>query len=78
MLTEHPEITQRLRNEILAKVGPTNRPTSEDMRDMRYLKAFVNGMKIFTVRGMNVDLAMLEVLRLYPPVYVEEYCLVSC
>jgi len=42
MLTEHPELAQRLREEILAKVGPANRPTSEDMRDMKFLRAFVN------------------------------------
>ncbi|KIM42797.1 hypothetical protein M413DRAFT_444452 [Hebeloma cylindrosporum] len=42
MLAEHPEISDRLRQEILGKVGPTNRPSYDDIRDMRYLRAFIN------------------------------------
>ncbi|TFK35054.1 cytochrome P450 monooxygenase pc-3 [Crucibulum laeve] len=42
MMAEHPHITRRLRAEILGKVGPTNRPTYDDMRDMRFLRAFIN------------------------------------
>lgn len=42
MLAEHPKIADRLRAEIFAKVGPTNRATYEDMRDMKYLRAFIN------------------------------------
>jgi hypothetical protein len=43
MLAEHPEISDRLRQEILGKVGPTNRPSYDDIRDMKYLRAFING-----------------------------------
>ncbi|KAJ8488066.1 hypothetical protein ONZ45_g14090 [Pleurotus djamor] len=42
MLAEHPEVLKRVREEVLDKVGPTRRPTFEDMRDMKYLRAFVN------------------------------------
>ncbi|KAJ7461739.1 cytochrome P450 [Mycena galericulata] len=42
MLAEHPEITERLRAEILDKVGSTRRPTHEDMKVMPYLRAFIN------------------------------------
>ncbi|EDR04959.1 uncharacterized protein LACBIDRAFT_303883 [Laccaria bicolor S238N-H82] len=45
MLAEHPKIADRLRAEIFAKMGPTNRPTYEDMRDMKYLRAFINGAR---------------------------------
>ncbi|KAL1747400.1 cytochrome P450 [Schizophyllum fasciatum] len=41
-LTTHPEIAQRLREEVLEFVGPTRRPTYEDVRDMKYLRAFLN------------------------------------
>lgn len=43
MLAEHPDVLQRLRQEILEKVGESRRPTYEDMRDMKYLRAVING-----------------------------------
>lgn len=42
MLAEHPDILQRLRKEVLSTVG-TRRPTYDDIRDMKYLRAFING-----------------------------------
>ncbi|PPQ85711.1 hypothetical protein CVT25_002479 [Psilocybe cyanescens] len=42
MLAEHPGIEKRLREEIFAKVGPTEAPKYEQMREMRYVKAFLN------------------------------------
>ncbi|KAJ7725998.1 cytochrome P450 monooxygenase pc-3 [Mycena metata] len=42
MLAEHPEMATRLRNEILEKIGPSRRPTHEDMKTMPYLRAFIN------------------------------------
>ena len=42
MLTQHPDMMRRLREEILSKVGASRRPTLEDMRDMKYLRAFIN------------------------------------
>jgi len=43
MLAEHPEVLRRLRQEILEKVGPHRRPTYDDFRDMKFLKAVING-----------------------------------
>jgi cytochrome P450 len=43
MLAEHPEIAERLRNEILSTIGPSKMPTYDDLRSMRYLRAFING-----------------------------------
>ncbi|KAG7440388.1 cytochrome P450 monooxygenase pc-3 [Guyanagaster necrorhizus] len=40
-MSEHPKVTARLRSEILEKVG-TRTPTYEDIRDMKYLRAFLN------------------------------------
>ncbi|OBZ77093.1 hypothetical protein A0H81_03489 [Grifola frondosa] len=51
LLCEHPAVFKRLREEILQYVGPTRRPTYDDIREMRYLRAFLNGklsVKIFT------------------------------
>ena len=43
MLAEHPDVLRRLRDEILSKVGSNRRPTYEDIKDMRYLRAVING-----------------------------------
>ncbi|KAJ7239178.1 cytochrome P450 monooxygenase pc-3 [Mycena haematopus] len=42
MLAEHPEIVSKLREEILRVVGPTQRPTLDDFRTMKYLRAVLN------------------------------------
>ncbi|PPR02520.1 hypothetical protein CVT26_012004 [Gymnopilus dilepis] len=42
MLTQYPDIAQRLRQEIFEKVGTTKSPTYDDIRDMKYLRAFLN------------------------------------
>ncbi|KAF8654872.1 hypothetical protein AX16_003333 [Volvariella volvacea WC 439] len=42
MLAEHPSVLRRLREEILTQIGPTRRPTPEDFRDMKYLRAVIN------------------------------------
>lgn len=43
MLAENPHVLKRVREEILEKVGPSRRPTHDDLRDMKYLRAFING-----------------------------------
>ncbi|KAF8816540.1 cytochrome P450 [Phlegmacium glaucopus] len=42
MLAEHPDIEKRLRQEIFDKVGPTGSPTYDQMREMKYMRAFLN------------------------------------
>ncbi|KAG6836865.1 hypothetical protein H0H93_002108 [Arthromyces matolae] len=41
-LAKHPDVLNRLRNEILSKLGNSNRPTYDDMKDMKYLRAVIN------------------------------------
>jgi hypothetical protein len=43
MLSQHPDVLRRLREEILNKVGSSRRPTYDDMRDMKYMRAVING-----------------------------------
>uniref|UniRef100_A0A8H7XXV3 Cytochrome P450 n=1 Tax=Psilocybe cubensis TaxID=181762 RepID=A0A8H7XXV3_PSICU len=59
MLAEHPKVLQRLREEVLERVGPQRRPTYDDFRDMKYLRAVING----ELKGGTI-----ETLRLYPAV----------
>ncbi|KAE9399487.1 cytochrome P450 [Gymnopus androsaceus JB14] len=42
MLSQHPQILSRLREEILTAIGPSRRPTYDDLRDMKYLRAVLN------------------------------------
>ncbi|KAG7089169.1 hypothetical protein E1B28_010873 [Marasmius oreades] len=42
ILTERPDIVQRLREEVLRHVGPTSPPSYEDIKEMKYLRAFLN------------------------------------
>ena len=44
MLAEHPDIEDRLREEIYEKVGKRGRPTYDQIREMKYMRAFLNGM----------------------------------
>ena len=43
LLTQHPKTLYRLREEILQIAGPTCRPTYDDIRDMKFLRAVING-----------------------------------
>ena len=43
MLSEHPDIVKRLRQEIYDIVGQTERPTYDQVREMKYMRAFLNG-----------------------------------
>ncbi|KIK53185.1 hypothetical protein GYMLUDRAFT_49511 [Collybiopsis luxurians FD-317 M1] len=42
MLSQHPHILRKLREEILTVIGPHRRPTYDDLRDMKYLRAVLN------------------------------------
>jgi hypothetical protein len=43
ILATNSTVLARLREEILSKVGPSARPTYDNIRDMKYLRAFING-----------------------------------
>jgi len=55
MLAEHPDVLRKLREEILTKVGSNRRPTYEDIKDMRYLRAVINGSFYFLAVLWNLD-----------------------
>ncbi|KAG2004914.1 cytochrome P450 [Coprinopsis cinerea AmutBmut pab1-1] len=41
-MTQHPEVVARLREEVMEYVGPTKRPTYDDIKGMKYIRAFIN------------------------------------
>lgn len=41
-LSQNPHVLQRIREEITATVG-SRRPTYDDIKEMKYLRAFLNG-----------------------------------
>lgn len=42
-LSQHSDVLMTLRDEILTTVGPTRRPTFDDVKDCKYLRAVING-----------------------------------
>ena len=42
-LSMYPDVMDRLRKEVLDKVGAGKRPTYDDIREMKYLRAVING-----------------------------------
>lgn len=50
MLAEHPDILARLRNEVLKTVGPNGKVSPESLREMKYLRAVLDGKWFQMVR----------------------------
>ncbi|KAF8998659.1 cytochrome P450 monooxygenase pc-3 [Cyathus striatus] len=76
MMAEHPDMTQRLREEILSKVGPTNTPAYKDIREMKYLRAFLNEVLRlypavpFNGRRAKKDMVLHSNTPGVPPLYI--------
>jgi hypothetical protein len=71
MLTTHADVLAKLRAEVLATVGPTRAPTPDDFREMKYLRAVLNGaFRSFTGALLIGAKPEPETLRMYPPVCV--------
>ncbi|KAI0747481.1 cytochrome P450 [Fomes fomentarius] len=41
-LAQHPDVLNKLRSEVLKVVGSSRRPTYDDIREMKYMRAFIN------------------------------------
>ncbi|KAF8055213.1 cytochrome P450 monooxygenase pc-1 [Lyophyllum atratum] len=53
-LAMYPAVNARLREEILAQVGPTRRPDYDDIREMKYLRAVINEtLRLFPIVPFN-------------------------
>ena len=49
LMALYPDITKRLREEVLEKVGTARSPTYDDIRDMKFLRAFINGEDVVQI-----------------------------
>ena len=67
-LAMYPAVMTRLREEILAKVGSSRRPDYDDIRDMKYLRAVINGRwsLAFSFASAHLIVIRTETLRLFP------------
>ncbi|KAJ7097193.1 cytochrome P450 monooxygenase pc-1 [Mycena belliarum] len=54
-LSMYSDVCTRLRSEVLEHVGPTRRPTYEDIKDMKYLRAVINeSMRLYPPVPFNI------------------------
>ncbi|KZT71412.1 cytochrome P450 [Daedalea quercina L-15889] len=74
LLAMHPDVLQRLRTEVLEKVGPKQRPTYADIKEMRYLRAVINEtLRLYPAVPFNIRVSVNEGLLPNPdgkPFYV--------
>ncbi|KAF9219868.1 cytochrome P450 [Gyrodon lividus] len=67
LLAMHPDVLRRLREEILKKVGLTRRPTYDDIREMKYLRAVLNEtMRLFPAVPFNLRESVNDTTLLSP------------
>ncbi|KAG2014257.1 cytochrome p450 [Coprinopsis cinerea AmutBmut pab1-1] len=63
MLSEHPRALERLRDEILSKLGPDRRPTYEDLKDMKFLRAVINEtLRLYPPVPINMRISKVPTL----------------
>ncbi|KAF9520641.1 hypothetical protein BS47DRAFT_1387249 [Hydnum rufescens UP504] len=61
MLSQHPKVLGRLREEILHVVGPLKVPQYDDIRSLRYLRAVINEtLRLFPPVPMNLRCTVNE------------------
>ncbi|KAI6140943.1 cytochrome P450 [Pisolithus thermaeus] len=75
MLSQHPDVLKRLRAEILSTVGSSGRPTSEDVEEMKYMRAVINEtLRLYAVVPFNVRTSVEAVtfpgVNGGPPIYI--------
>jgi cytochrome P450 len=60
-LSQSPDMTSKLRQEILDTVGPNDKPTYQHLKDMKYLQHVINeALRLYPVVPYNVRLALKD------------------
>ena len=54
MLADHPDILARLRKEVLDTIGPTGKVSPENLKEMKYLRAVLNGKPFLAPRRPSI------------------------
>lgn len=63
MLSEHPHVYDRLRQEVLSTLGSENRPTPVNLHNMKYLRAVLNEtLRLFPSVPFNIRTPNKDVL----------------
>ncbi|KAH9930605.1 cytochrome P450 monooxygenase pc-2 [Fomitopsis serialis] len=61
LLAMHPDVLKRLRAEVLEKVGPKQRPTYGNIKEMRYLRAVINEtLRLYPAVSVKSSIASLN------------------
>lgn len=72
LLSMHPDVLKRLRAEVLEKVGPKQRPTYADIKEMRYLRAVINEtLRLYPAVLVSPSLAVILGSKLIPYWHVQ-------
>ena len=71
-LAMYPDILERLRREILTVVGKERNPTYDDIKEMKYLKAVLNGEQRISVT-LTRFVFILALQRLFGCIHLCEY-----
>ncbi|KAG0701642.1 cytochrome P450 [Suillus ampliporus] len=83
LLAMHPEFLTRLREEIISKVGTTRRPTYDDIKELKYLRAVLNEtLRLFPAVPFNIRESIHDTTWISPepgkkPLFVPAGTLVS-
>ncbi|WP_368734303.1 cytochrome P450, partial [Erythrobacter sp. YJ-T3-07] len=60
-LARHPQVVEKLRTEIIGRIGPTNTPTFEDLNSMHYLQNVLNEtMRLYPTLPFNIRFALKD------------------
>ena len=54
MLADHPDVLARLRKEVLDTLGSSGKVNPESLKEMKYLRAVLNGEILLTSRWPSV------------------------
>ncbi|KAI6168981.1 cytochrome P450 [Pisolithus thermaeus] len=75
MLSQRPDVLRRLRAEVLSSVGSSRRPTYDDVREMKYMRAVINEtLRLYASVPFNVrtsiEAAVWPGVNGGPPIYI--------